>query len=322
MEKAPVMILFFNRPDNLKEVFDAVRKYQPSELFLVQDGEREGRLDDYENVQKCRDIVANIDWKCKVRRNYSEHNLSCDYREYTGIDWCFSFVDRLIILEDDCVPSQSFFTLCEECLEKYKDDCSIHSISGFNRVGQYDSPYDYVFSVTGAGWGWATWKRVWKIIDQQKDLQILDDTTAVNYLKKTIDNRITSVYGDFVSYMQETKKLNHASGTITSWEKLAGFALIVNNMMTITPSKNMVKYIGISENATHTASDPRLLPFKVRRVLTQPSFELDESIHHPPFKIRDIQFETKSIKAMEYPPFVAKIEVGLRKFWFKVLRKR
>lgn len=61
MEKAPVMILFFNRPDNLKEVFDAVRKYQPSELFLVQDGEREGRLDDYENVQKCRDIVANID---------------------------------------------------------------------------------------------------------------------------------------------------------------------------------------------------------------------------------------------------------------------
>lgn len=108
MEKAPVMILFFNRPDNLKEVFDAVRKYQPSELFLVQDGAREGRLDDYENVQKCRDIVANIDWKCKVRRNYSEHNLSCDYREYTGIDWCFSFVDRLIILEDDCVPSQSF----------------------------------------------------------------------------------------------------------------------------------------------------------------------------------------------------------------------
>ena len=46
MDKQPakvdvaVLILFFNRPERLKEVFDEVRKARPSRLFLYQDGPR------------------------------------------------------------------------------------------------------------------------------------------------------------------------------------------------------------------------------------------------------------------------------------------
>ena len=32
-----VLILFFNRPDSLKKVFDEVRRARPSRLFLYQD---------------------------------------------------------------------------------------------------------------------------------------------------------------------------------------------------------------------------------------------------------------------------------------------
>lgn len=39
-----VLILFFNRPECLEKVFEAVREARPSRLFLYQDGPRGGRI--------------------------------------------------------------------------------------------------------------------------------------------------------------------------------------------------------------------------------------------------------------------------------------
>ena len=37
----PVLILFFNRPQQLSQVFEQVKKARPSRLFLYQDGQHE-----------------------------------------------------------------------------------------------------------------------------------------------------------------------------------------------------------------------------------------------------------------------------------------
>ena len=306
--KAPVMILFFNRPDNLKQVFEAVRKYSPEQLFLVQDGARVGRPDDIDNINKCREIVDTVDWKCEVYRNYAEENMSCDHREYTGIDWCFQYVDRLIILEDDCVPTQGFMKLCEECLEKYKDETSIHSIYGFNRLGYYECPYDYVFSKTGAGWGWATWKRVWDRVNAVRNSKLFSEPDTIKYINNSIEHSVKEIYGDFVKDNLSIREKEIAQGKIISWEHWCGVTLILYNMVTIVPKKNMIRYIGISQNATHTADDPKLLPRKVRNVLTQKAYESEEIISHPPCIIRDSKFEKLSKKSMYSFPVFSKFE--------------
>ena len=53
----PVLMIFFNRPNMLERVFEQVKLAKPSKLFLYQDGAREGRSDDVENVKKCREVV-------------------------------------------------------------------------------------------------------------------------------------------------------------------------------------------------------------------------------------------------------------------------
>lgn len=78
----PVLILFFNRPNMLKRVFEQVKIAKPSKLYLFQDGARENRLDDVVNVQKCREVVSDIDWECEVYTNYQEKNNGCDPSEY------------------------------------------------------------------------------------------------------------------------------------------------------------------------------------------------------------------------------------------------
>ena len=51
-----VLILFFNRPEPLKAVFEQVRKARPSKLFLYQDGPRGEK--DLPGIQACRKGVS------------------------------------------------------------------------------------------------------------------------------------------------------------------------------------------------------------------------------------------------------------------------
>ena len=125
-----VLILFFNRPEPLSKVFAQVKQARPSKLFLYQDGPRNDK--DIKGIEACRKIVSNIDWECEVHHLYQERNYGCDPSEYISQKWAFSIVDKCIVLEDDDVPSLSFFHFCKELLDKYEHDTRISMISGFN----------------------------------------------------------------------------------------------------------------------------------------------------------------------------------------------
>lgn len=309
----PVMLLFFNRPDLLTETFAWVKTVKPKQLFLVQDGARKGNLDDEEKIVACRKIVSDISWDCEVRRNYANYNMTCDNREFTGIDWCFQYVDRLIILEDDCKPAVSFYALCEELLEKYKEDRRIHMISGFARTGVYrDSPYDYVFSQSGAGWGWATWKRVWQQVKELYKWEILESQPLVQYYSRCVDQSCAEVYRGLFRRAGVTKMRDEEAGFVTSWEMYLGMAMCMNGSLTITPSKNMVQYLGVSSNATHTPDNELLLAPKIRKVLTQKANEVTFPLRHPPFVVRDRNFEYQEARSMkDLPEWIRKIRRGI-----------
>lgn len=285
----PVMLLFFNRPDPLKEVFKRVKECRPSTLFLVQDGPREGRMDDKENVLKCREIVSDIDWECDVHKNYSEVNLSCDHCEYMGIDWCFGFVDRLIILEDDCVPARTFFSFCEELLEIYKNDTRIDRISGLNRIGRYNGiQSDYFFSTISAGWGWATWKRTWEEIKKLRYGGFLEDADLLETYRYSKDTIADKNYGDMIA---QGRQIDLASNTVASWEYLVGLNSIINDHLIITPRRNMISNIGATPNATHFEASLNEVGKKVRRILSMETYDVEFPLKHPNYVLRDVRYE-------------------------------
>ena len=130
--KVPVLFLIFNRPDTTQQVFDEIRKARPEQLYVAADGPRKDQSADYELCKKTRDIIQQVDWDCKVFTCFRDENLGCKRSVSSAIDWFFSHVEEGIILEDDCVPDQSFFPFCQELLEKYRDDTRIMMISGNN----------------------------------------------------------------------------------------------------------------------------------------------------------------------------------------------
>ena len=111
-----VLLLIFNRLETTKQVFEAIRKAKPPRIYIAADGPRPGILDEKEKVRKVRDhVLDKIDWNCKVKTLLREKNLGCKYAVSSAISWFFENEEMGIILEDDCLPSQSFFGFAKNC---------------------------------------------------------------------------------------------------------------------------------------------------------------------------------------------------------------
>ncbi len=277
-----VLILFFNRPKMLEKVFEQVKIARPSKLYLYQDGAREGREDDIENVRKCREVVANIDWDCEVHTNYCEKNYGCDPSEYLAQKWMFETEEMGIVLEDDDVPSQSFFPFCKELLEKYKDDKRINMICGMNNCETSPHcPYDYLFTTSGSITGWASWKRV--IDEWSEHIDFVDNEYATENFKKAYADR-RPVKG-FVNHCR-----NCNNSGIAYYEAILVGNALSQNRLNIVPTKNLISNIGNVGESTHGAADIKLLPKGIRRIFNMKTYEYDFPLNHPPFVIEDMTF--------------------------------
>ncbi|MGL5704678.1 MAG: hemolysin activation protein [Tannerellaceae bacterium] len=289
----PVALVFFNRPEPLKKVFEAVRSARPSKLFLIQDGARLSNPVDSININACRGIVSNIDWECEVMTNYSSDNLGCGMRIFSGISWAFEYVDRLVIIEDDIVVNNSFFEFCFDLLERYKDDDRIQMISGMNHLGTY-SPIagdSYFFSTTGSIWGWATWKRAWNDVDYNCiDLKDISKRELLysSIRNKDIRREVKSMTSTVLAKLEKGEKLS-------AWSFQHGIAQLSQNRLNIVPSKNLISNIGLTEDSTHAVSKLHMLPRGIRKVFYMSTHKILLPLQNPKFIVEDVYY-TLSVK--------------------------
>ena len=290
-----VLILFFNRPDHLKEVFDEVRKARPAKLFLYQDGPRGDR--DLPGIEACRAVVGDdeIDWQCQVHRRYQEQNYGCDPSEYLSQKWAFSIVDKCIVLEDDDVPTQSFFPFCKEMLDRYEHDDRIWMVSGFNIDEETkDVDADYFFTQTCNIWGWASWRRV---IDQwDGQYSFLDDEQTMQQLQAVMKQR---------RYNRKFLQMLHdhrASGK-EYYETIFWSSMILNSALAIMPTKNQINNMGLTADSTHFTGNIHTTPRAYRRIFTMKRHEMQFPLRHPRHVIEHVAFKERlyRVHAWEHP---------------------
>ena len=104
----PILLIIFNRPDLTQRVFNIIRRVRPFQLFVKADGARAGHPAEAELCEKARKIATVVDWKCDVRTSFNNENAGCRMTVSSGVSWFFDNVNVGIILEDDCLPSESF----------------------------------------------------------------------------------------------------------------------------------------------------------------------------------------------------------------------
>ena len=257
----PVAMIIFNRPDVTFKVFERIRRAKPSKFFIIADGPREGRAGETEKCALARTIKDKVDWDCEVHTNFAEKNMGCKNRVYSGISWLFENVEESIILEDDCLPSMSFFRFCQELLEKYRYDTRVTVISGRNPEWNEDFEGSYKFKSWPSTWGWATWKRSWDLMDIKMTHWLKIKKSG--YLKKIFPPK---------SYVHGSNEYTSTyEGKINTWDYQFQLSNILNHTLCVIPKKNMVRNIGHGHpDATHTG-DP----------LNKAKFYIEEEIEFP-----------------------------------------
>lgn len=243
----PVLFLVFNRPDTTTQVFEQIRLARPPRLYVASDGPRSSRAGEARVVDEVRrSVLDRVDWPCEVHTLLRTENLGCKRAVSGAITWFFEHEECGIILEDDCLPSPSFFPFCTELLERHKDDERIAGITGDFRALESPYPPD-TYGLVGYPliWGWASWRRVWQHydVDMKGWTGDPDDVPRLAVKPRSTKRFLKSVF-DAVKV-----------GEIDTWDFQFNYLCQVRRQDFLYPHVNLITNIGFSGKGTHT-NDP------------------------------------------------------------------
>ena len=274
----PVLLLLFNRPETTRAVFEAIRQARPPRLYLVADGPRPGHPTDAETCAAARAAVAHVSWPCEVHKLFRDENRGCGRGPAEAITWFFEQETEGIILEDDCLPTPSFFRFCQELLAHYRHDTRVMHIGGNNLSPGADQPAppeaeSYYFSGQVNSWGWATWRRAWQHYDFHYTL--LPELRRRGALHGSYPSALARQF-----WLRKFEAGRRAPQPSHVWDYQWHFTVTAHSGLTIVPAVNLVTNIGFGGDATHTF-DP------LDRLAHLATAELAFPLRHPPTVLRD-----------------------------------
>lgn len=290
----PVKTNIWIRKECQRKQFEILRKVRPSILFVISDGGRNDK--EWGIIKENRKMFDDeIDWDCKVFKLYESTNCGM----YSMIEKMHALiwdkVDRCIFMEDDILPSESFFKFCEEMFSKYEHDQRIYAICGMNHLGLYnDCPYDYFFSRYGSVWGIGLWKRSYQ---EYNNLSFCNDSYSLNNLKE-----ITRTHKTHQKQIESIARNNKYDGHKPGDEFFINLSNYGHHQLLIIPKVNMISNIGCTRDATH-GDDLWKMPRGLRRVFNMKTYDVSFPLECPQYVMPDIQYEKKRnrIMALDYP---------------------
>jgi hypothetical protein len=266
MPDVPVLLIIYRRPDLTARVFDAIAAARPRRLFVAADGPSSDS--DREACAAAREAATRVTWPCEVLTDVAPRNVGCEIRVTSALDWLFEHADRGIVLEDDCVPAPGFFPFCETLLERYRDDTRIMHISGETYRAGSRVDASYYFSKYPLTWGWATWKRAWRLCD--RDLATwpaFRSSPEAAALFDTDDER---------HYWTGTFQQRHER-RLTDWDYAWWYSCMTQGL-SIHPAVNLVTNAGSGPAATHTGDG---------LLCHRPVGALEMPLRHPAWVLRN-----------------------------------
>lgn len=255
-EKISVALFVFNRPDTVIKVVEALRRYCPSRLYIIADGPRQTSDDSHGCIETIRVVKSGIDWPCAIKWYVSDSNLGCRLRIKTGLDQVFAQEEACIILEDDCVPTLSFFDFCEKIHRKYRSNPLV-----FGACGESDWPknnaevVDVSWSKYFLCWGWLGFRHGW--LKHTDDMSNWPMQRASGIIQRNSLHR--SAWCGWRASFNAIYE-----GRLNTWDYQVTLSLWRTDMLVAVPSKRLVENIGIGHvKSTHGAKGVRV----IRRVL-------------------------------------------------------
>ncbi len=295
----PVRVNIWIRPECQKRQFEVLKQARPSIMFLISDGGRNDK--EWEAIHQNRKLFdENIDWECTVYKIYEDKNNGLYTMGQKACELIWQKVEYCIFLEDDYIPSVSYFSFCAVLLEKYKEDERIEAICGMNHCGKWeDATSDYFFATEGSIWGMAYWKSRYELRDPEHTYA--QDSYVMKLLSQHTKEDQT-FWNTLKGYAENHRHGNHIAGG----EFYHRFEIYAQHRLYIIPKYNMIKNIGCTSDGAH-ATEYKLMPRGIRQVFDMETYEYEMPLKHPKYVIADMDYSKARARIMAVGhPFIQK----------------
>lgn len=252
MHTNPVLLITFNRPEHTRRTLEALLLQRPAELYIFQDGSRVNNNDDVKNCQLVRDVIneqlRTISFELNIHKHYSNENRGCRDAIIYAISSVLKEHESVIVVEDDIITSPAFLSYMNLALEYYKDNKSVHSISGHSHSpSKFKVPNTYSYDVYASprlfNWGWGTWRDRWVQVDWSMSYY---DAFVNNPAQIEAFNRGGE---DMLSMLIDEKESRSSA-----WDIQFAFDHFRHHAVSIVPCISYTKNIGCDGSGTHCGS--------------------------------------------------------------------
>ena len=269
MEFAPVVMFVYNRVDHFNKTYEALAKCpeaKESVLYVFSDGPKNENAE--AAVKDVRNTVHNIKINSKFKELIlveSESNKGLAASVISGVSQVINKYGKVIVVEDDCVPSPHFLAYMNAALDYYKDDETVGSIAGYSPRIAFPDDYskDVFAAYRSCSWGWATWDSIWNDVDWSLEFmhRFYSDKKLIKKLNSFGSDRFLRLY-------------RQTSGNGNSWSVKFGAHHIIKNLLTIYPKFSYISNIGCDESGVHSKSeDAEKMSVDLNNAIANPKFE-------------------------------------------------
>ena len=245
-EKAPIVFFCYARPWHTFRALTALSENLLSEnsrLFIFCDGPKpEADENQLRNIQEVREIVKSKNWCGEVHIIIREKNFGLANSVIQGVSQIVEKYSKVIVLEDDLIPSPYFLEYMNTALDYYNDNEKVMQISGYNFPVEIKNTDDCFFLPLATSWGWGTWKKSWDYFD----------SSASGYIDLKVDPQLRYSFDFGGSYPYSNALLRQMQGgKIDSWAIRWWWSVFKRQGLVLYPHKSLIENIGWDGSGTH-----------------------------------------------------------------------
>jgi len=279
-----IALFVYNRPWHTQQVLSGLKRNKLQKLYIFSDGAK--NEDDKKSIQEVRELITLIDW-CDAEIIKSETNKGLARSIVDGVNYVLTKHPRIIVLEDDCLPSPDFIDFMERCLDRYENSSGVMSITGFNMIEiPQNYLYDIYFFYRSSVWGWGTWRRAWEKFS-------FDEKNYTECIDNKIIQKEFNRGGTDLSAMLKAQ----IEGKINSWAIKWAYTHYKYKGVCVHPVMSRIKNIGFDGSGTHCETDDKYNEININF----DSRETNEGLRLPDEIFIDSIVEKRYLKKIKLP---------------------
>lgn len=238
----PVVVFAYNRPGHLARTLDALASNEGArnvDVHVYVDGPR--RAEDLSKVESCLQVARKMRTRFGAFAvNQSQVNFGLSRSITSTVTLMARQYGRVIVLEDDVVPSPSFLTFMMEGLSAYSSTASVYSVQAYSFPTEVLLPETYF--LPGADcWGWGTWDRAWRAYNDN----------GARLLRQVVESGLVNQL-DFWGAGGSTSLLRgQIRGRNDSWAIRWHVSVFLLGGVSIYPGKSLVTNAGFDGSGVH-----------------------------------------------------------------------